>query len=150
MVIRLIFVIVQCSYASSMRSDSPNCRNPVPRSHCIPRGQRLRPVDDQLYGSRKHGACAILNDATANKGMTILEARARLKDASLEAYELSPLLIEEIRTANCADVHQATRDRGVAAMIGVMETRQMVDIIGNQISMINVKYESWRPPPGKP
>lgn len=42
---------------------------------------------------------AILNDATANKGMTVLEARTWLRGASLEAYELSPLLIEEIRRA---------------------------------------------------
>jgi len=40
---------------------------------------------------------AILNDATANKGMTVPEARSWLRNASLEAYELSPLLIEEIR-----------------------------------------------------
>lgn len=42
---------------------------------------------------------AILNDATANKGMTIPEARTWLRSAPLERYELSPLLIEEIRRA---------------------------------------------------
>lgn len=42
-------------------------------------------------------AAAILNDAAVNKNMTIAEARAWLKDATLDAYELSPLLIEEIR-----------------------------------------------------
>lgn len=42
---------------------------------------------------------AILNDATADKGMTVPEARSWLKGASLESYELSPLLIEEIRRA---------------------------------------------------
>lgn len=42
---------------------------------------------------------AILNDATANKGMTVAEARSWLTGASLEAYELSPLLIDEIRRA---------------------------------------------------
>lgn len=42
---------------------------------------------------------AILNDATANKGMTVPEARTWLRNASLEAYALSPLLIEEIRRA---------------------------------------------------
>lgn len=41
----------------------------------------------------------ILNDATANKGMTIPEARIWLRSVPLEAYELSPLLIEEIRLA---------------------------------------------------
>lgn len=40
---------------------------------------------------------AILNDATVNKSMTIPEARAWLKDATLDAYDLSPLLVEEIR-----------------------------------------------------
>ncbi len=40
---------------------------------------------------------AILNDATANKTMTISEARTWLRDAQLEAYELSPILIEEVR-----------------------------------------------------
>jgi hypothetical protein len=40
---------------------------------------------------------AILNDATANKGMTIPEARDWLRRTSLEAYELSPILIEEIK-----------------------------------------------------
>lgn len=40
---------------------------------------------------------AILNDATANKAMTIAEARTWLRAAPLEAYELSPLLIEEIK-----------------------------------------------------
>lgn len=39
----------------------------------------------------------ILNDAAVNKNMTIAEARAWLKDATLETYELSPLLVEEIR-----------------------------------------------------
>jgi hypothetical protein len=38
-----------------------------------------------------------LNDAAVNKNMTIAEARAWLKDATLDAYELSPLLIDEIR-----------------------------------------------------
>ena len=42
-------------------------------------------------------AAAILNDAAVNKNMTIGEARAWLKDATLGAYELSPLLVEEIR-----------------------------------------------------
>lgn len=42
-------------------------------------------------------AAAILNDAAVNKNMTIAEARAWLKDAILDAYELSPLLVEEIR-----------------------------------------------------
>lgn len=42
-------------------------------------------------------AAAILNDAAVNKNMTIAEVRAWLKDATLDAYELSPLLIEEIR-----------------------------------------------------
>ena len=42
---------------------------------------------------------AILNDATANKGMTVPEARTWLRGASLEADQLSPLLIEEIRRA---------------------------------------------------
>jgi hypothetical protein len=42
-------------------------------------------------------AAAILNDAAVNKNMTIGEARAWLKDATLDAYELSPLLVEEIR-----------------------------------------------------
>ncbi|MBW6528510.1 DEAD/DEAH box helicase [Sphingomonas sp. RHCKR7] len=42
-------------------------------------------------------AAAILNDAAVNKDMTIAEARVWLKDATLEAYELSPLLVEEIR-----------------------------------------------------
>lgn len=40
---------------------------------------------------------AILNDATANKAMTIAEARSWLRSAPLEAYELSPLLVEEIK-----------------------------------------------------
>ena len=40
---------------------------------------------------------AILNAATVNKSMTIPEARAWLKDATLDAYDLSPLLVEEIR-----------------------------------------------------
>lgn len=42
-------------------------------------------------------AAAILNDATVNKSMTIPEARVWLKDVNLDAYELSPLLVEEIR-----------------------------------------------------
>jgi hypothetical protein len=42
---------------------------------------------------------AILNEATANKNMTIAEARSWLRDAQLETYELSPILIEEIRRA---------------------------------------------------
>jgi len=42
-------------------------------------------------------AAAILNDAAVNKNMTIGEARAWLKDATLDAYEMSPLLVEEIR-----------------------------------------------------
>ncbi len=40
---------------------------------------------------------AILNDATVNKGMTIPEARAWLKETQLEAYELSAIFIEEIK-----------------------------------------------------
>ncbi|MFT9025341.1 DEAD/DEAH box helicase [Acetobacter indonesiensis] len=40
---------------------------------------------------------AVLNDAAINKNMTIGEARNWLKDANLDAYELSPLLVEEIR-----------------------------------------------------
>lgn len=42
-------------------------------------------------------AAAILNDAAVNKNMTIAEARAWLKEATLDAYELSPLLVDEIR-----------------------------------------------------
>jgi len=42
---------------------------------------------------------AVLNDATINKAMTIPEARNWLRDAQLEAYELSPILVEEIRRA---------------------------------------------------
>ena len=42
-------------------------------------------------------AAAILNDAAVNKNMTIAEARAWLREATLDAYELSPLLVEEIR-----------------------------------------------------
>lgn len=42
-------------------------------------------------------AGAILNNAAVNKNMTIAEARALLKDATLDAYELSPLLVEEVR-----------------------------------------------------
>src|SRR5690606_27973368 len=42
-------------------------------------------------------AAAILNDAAVNKNMTIAEARTWLKEATLDAYELSPLLAEEIR-----------------------------------------------------
>nr|WP_294564957.1 DEAD/DEAH box helicase [uncultured Rhodopila sp.] len=42
---------------------------------------------------------AILNDAAANKRMTIPEARAWLRLASLQGYQLSPILIEEIRRA---------------------------------------------------
>jgi len=42
---------------------------------------------------------AILNEATANKSMTIAEARSWLRDAQLQAYDLSPILIEEIRRA---------------------------------------------------
>lgn len=42
-------------------------------------------------------AAAILNDAAVNKNMTIAEARTWLKEATLEMYELSPLLVEEIR-----------------------------------------------------
>ena len=40
---------------------------------------------------------AILNDASADKGMTVSEARDWLRGASLDAYGLSPILIEEIR-----------------------------------------------------
>lgn len=40
---------------------------------------------------------AILNEATANKAMTIAESRNWLRSAPLGAYELSPLLVEEIR-----------------------------------------------------
>lgn len=40
---------------------------------------------------------AILNDATANKAMTVEEARVWLRLAPLDAYDLSPLLLEEIR-----------------------------------------------------
>lgn len=40
---------------------------------------------------------AILNDATANKAMSIEEARAWLRSTSLEAYDLSSLLSEEVR-----------------------------------------------------
>lgn len=42
---------------------------------------------------------AILNDATANKSMTASEAQAWLRSAQLEAYNLSPILVEEIRRA---------------------------------------------------
>lgn len=42
---------------------------------------------------------AILNEATANKGMTTSEARTWMRGAQLEAYDLSPILIEEIRRA---------------------------------------------------
>lgn len=42
-------------------------------------------------------AAAILNDAAVNKNMTIAEARAWLKDATLDGCELSPLLDEELR-----------------------------------------------------
>jgi hypothetical protein len=42
-------------------------------------------------------AAAILNDAAVNKNMTIAETRAWLKEATLDAYELSPLLVDEIR-----------------------------------------------------
>jgi hypothetical protein len=40
---------------------------------------------------------AILNRATVNKAMTIPEARDWLRRTTLERYELSPLLIDEIR-----------------------------------------------------
>ncbi|WP_082458135.1 recombinase family protein [Sphingomonas sp. Leaf10] len=40
---------------------------------------------------------AILNDAAVNKSMTASEAQAWLKNAQLEAYNLSPILVKEIR-----------------------------------------------------
>ncbi|NJO53437.1 MAG: DEAD/DEAH box helicase [Bacteroidales bacterium] len=42
---------------------------------------------------------AIITEATVNKDMTTSEARAWLEREQLEAYDLSPILIEEIRRA---------------------------------------------------
>lgn len=42
---------------------------------------------------------AVLNNATINKRMTVPEARTWLKNTSLQSYELSPILIEEISRA---------------------------------------------------
>ncbi len=53
------------------------CRSPRKR------GPYSMPIHTQV-------TAAILNDATANKAMTIAEARSWLRSAPLEAYELSP------------------------------------------------------------